>query len=147
MCIRDSLLTIEKLKSENDILKDKCNSIHSHTNEEANSYEETSCSEHSEKKAFEVKELAHKIALLETEQEKYKRLIAESNQKLEDETKSHREQLMKFKDDYCRVFQEMNLLKKALKAAQDSNSLKSLCEAMHSRNQSNHIPSQYIHIV
>eukprot|EP00826_Nyctotherus_ovalis_P031727 TRINITY_DN2543_c0_g1_i3.p1 TRINITY_DN2543_c0_g1~~TRINITY_DN2543_c0_g1_i3.p1 ORF type:complete len:545 (-),score=173.26 TRINITY_DN2543_c0_g1_i3:135-1769(-) len=69
--------------------------------------------------AEEYEALLLKVKQLESKQEDYERLLGESGKELESERAKHREQLLKFKDDYCKVFKDMNGLKKALKAAQE----------------------------
>jgi len=63
--------------------------------------------------------LLQKIKQLECKQEDYERLLSESARELESERTKHKEQLLKFKDDYCRVYKDMNNLKKALRCAQE----------------------------
>lgn len=69
--------------------------------------------------AEECEALLLKVKQLESKQQDYDRLLSESGKELERERAKHREQLLKFKDDYCKVFKDMNGLKKALKAAQE----------------------------
>jgi len=96
-----------------------------YVNEDANSEEETLESLHqpTDKKVKvipkENEDLVSKVEVLEAEQEKYKQLLAEYNKKLTNESEAHKQQLLKFKTDYCKVFQDMNSLKKALKSAQE----------------------------
>eukprot|EP00826_Nyctotherus_ovalis_P007715 TRINITY_DN11968_c0_g1_i1.p1 TRINITY_DN11968_c0_g1~~TRINITY_DN11968_c0_g1_i1.p1 ORF type:complete len:511 (-),score=162.80 TRINITY_DN11968_c0_g1_i1:110-1642(-) len=126
----ESNAEVERLRSENKIVQEK-NSVlnlkYQHGSEDANSEEETLESLHQplEKKggakiaAKGAEELINKIELLETEQEKWKQLLSEANQRLSNETESHKQQLLKFKNDYCKVFQEMSSLKKTLRSIQE----------------------------
>jgi len=47
-------------------------------------------------------------------EEKYKQLLKEKDQLLEKEVSKHKDKLMKFKQDYSKVYQDMNTLKKKL---------------------------------
>lgn len=132
----DSNAEVERLKGENKIVQEKNSALNlkcQHGSEDANSEEETLESLHQplEKKGgakIAVKgteELINKIELLETEQEKWRQLLSEANQRLNNETESHRQQLLKFKSDYCRVFQETSSLRKTLRSTQEELARKS----------------------
>eukprot|EP00826_Nyctotherus_ovalis_P056205 TRINITY_DN7540_c0_g1_i7.p2 TRINITY_DN7540_c0_g1~~TRINITY_DN7540_c0_g1_i7.p2 ORF type:complete len:502 (+),score=149.77 TRINITY_DN7540_c0_g1_i7:2221-3726(+) len=68
--------------------------------------------------------LATRVARLEEEKSEWKKELDASCEKLAKESLAYKERLLKFKEDYLRVYQEMKRLKKALKVAQEALSQK-----------------------
>jgi len=62
--------------------------------------------------------LKTKIAHVEAEKERYKDEIAETKKELAKMKTQHKDHLLKFKEDYFRVYQDKGKLKKALKSSQ-----------------------------
>jgi len=122
---------IKRLQIENQELKELSCLQYQHSGEECNTLEYSKETYESElpipeKKTLDLRYpldekrmLLRKITQLEAEQKNYKKIAKETEQKLVKENDLHKQRLLKFKDDYCKVFQEMAELRRELKKAEE----------------------------